>query len=180
MHITESALENKTHKLLWDFEIQTNHLISARRSDLVIVNKIKRTWWIVDVALPANHSVNQKEREKGDEFLELARKLKKVWNMKVTVISIVIGALGRVSHPWMTVPSTGTRGLENKGKIGDHPNYSIIKIAQNTEKNPGDFMRLDVTQIPLRNHRLNLLLKLSKSKVGMYFPLLIVKCYIIF
>ena len=38
MHNPESGLENETHKLLLDFEIQTGHLISARRSDLVIVN----------------------------------------------------------------------------------------------------------------------------------------------
>ena len=39
MHNTESVPENETHKLLWDFGIQTNHLISARRLDLIIVNK---------------------------------------------------------------------------------------------------------------------------------------------
>ena len=27
----ESVLENERHKVLWDFEIQTGHLISARR-----------------------------------------------------------------------------------------------------------------------------------------------------
>ena len=35
----ESVQENETHNFLWDFEIQTDHLISARRSDLVTVNK---------------------------------------------------------------------------------------------------------------------------------------------
>ena len=35
----ESVLKNETHRLFWDFEIQTDHLISARRPDLVIVNK---------------------------------------------------------------------------------------------------------------------------------------------
>ena len=34
--------ENETHKLLWDFETQANHLISARRPDLMIINKKKR------------------------------------------------------------------------------------------------------------------------------------------
>ena len=41
MHNAESVPENETHKLLWDFEIQTDLLISARQSDLMIVN-IKR------------------------------------------------------------------------------------------------------------------------------------------
>ena len=34
-------LENETHKVLWDFEIQTDRLISARRPDLVIANEKK-------------------------------------------------------------------------------------------------------------------------------------------
>ena len=33
--------------------------------------------------------------------------------------------------------STNTGGLENKRMSGDHPNYSIIEIGQNTEKSPG-------------------------------------------
>ena len=31
--------ENDTYKIFWNFEIQMDHLISARRSDLVMVNK---------------------------------------------------------------------------------------------------------------------------------------------
>ena len=42
MHQPESVLENETYKILWDFEIQTDHLISTRRPYLVIVNKKKK------------------------------------------------------------------------------------------------------------------------------------------
>ena len=45
----------------------------------------------------------------------------------------------------------GTERLENKSTSGDHPNYSIIEIGQNTEKSPGDLKRLAVTQISVRN-----------------------------
>ena len=38
---SESVLEKKTNKRFWDFEIQTDTLISARRPDLVIINKKK-------------------------------------------------------------------------------------------------------------------------------------------
>ena len=37
--LLETVLENETPKVLWDFEIQSDHLISARRPDLVIVHK---------------------------------------------------------------------------------------------------------------------------------------------
>ena len=39
MHNPESVLENETHKFLWDFELQTDHLISARQPNQLIVNK---------------------------------------------------------------------------------------------------------------------------------------------
>ena len=42
MHNLAPILENDTHKLLWDFDIHTDHLISARRLDLIINKKKKR------------------------------------------------------------------------------------------------------------------------------------------
>ena len=43
MHNRAPVLENDTHKLLWDFDIQTDHLISARRPDLIIINKKRKS-----------------------------------------------------------------------------------------------------------------------------------------
>ena len=42
MHNLESVLENDTLKLLWVFDIQTDHLISVRRTDLIIIKKKKK------------------------------------------------------------------------------------------------------------------------------------------
>ena len=42
MYKPESTRENEIDKILYDFEIQTDHLISARRQDLVIINKSKK------------------------------------------------------------------------------------------------------------------------------------------
>ena len=41
MHNPAPVLEKDMHKLLWDFNIQTDHLIPARRPDLIIINKKK-------------------------------------------------------------------------------------------------------------------------------------------
>ena len=38
MHNPAPVLENDLHKLQWDFNIQTDHLIPARRLDLIIIN----------------------------------------------------------------------------------------------------------------------------------------------
>ena len=99
MHNPAPVLENDSHKLLWDFNIQTDHLIPARRQDLIIINKKKkkRTCKIVDFAVSADHTIKQKECEKKDKYLDLVRELKKLWNMQVTIILIVIGAFGKVT-----------------------------------------------------------------------------------
>ena len=81
------VLENDTHKLLWDFDIHTDHLISARSPDLIIINnnkkkKKKRICKIVDFVVLADHRIKLKECEKNDKYLELARELKKTMEHK--------------------------------------------------------------------------------------------------
>ena len=78
MHNPAAVLENYTHKLLWDVDIQTDHLILARRPDLIIIKKEKeRICKIVDFAVPADHRIKLKEREKKVKYLDLARESKK-------------------------------------------------------------------------------------------------------
>ena len=76
IHNSESVLENETRKPRWDFEIQMDYLISARRPNLIIINKKEITCWIVDFAIPADHRVKLKECEKGDKYCDLVRELK--------------------------------------------------------------------------------------------------------
>ena len=81
--------------------------------------------------------------------------------MKVTGIPIVICALE-------TTPKNCKRTgrLWNNWTSGDHPDDSIIKICQNTEKSPGDLRKLDVIQAPVSNHQLTLVWKtLRKSRI---------------
>ena len=62
------------HKLLWDFDIQKDHLISAHNNQ----EKKKRICKIVDFAVPADHRIKLKECEKKDKWLDLARELTKL------------------------------------------------------------------------------------------------------
>ena len=54
-----------------------------------------------------------KESKKKDKYLNLARELKKLWNMKVTVISVVIDALGIVTKRLLL----GLEDLEIRGQV---------------------------------------------------------------
>ena len=44
-----------------------------------------------------NNNNNNNKSEKKDKYLDLARELKKLWNMKVMIVSIVIGAFGTIT-----------------------------------------------------------------------------------
>ena len=94
MHNPTAVLKNATHKLLWDFDNQTEHLISARRPDLIIINK-KYISKIVDFAILADHKIKLKGCEKKEKYLDFAWEVKRLWNLKVTIIPIVIGACGQ-------------------------------------------------------------------------------------
>ena len=86
------------HKFLWDFDIQTAHLILARRSDFIIITEKKKgkkkekreLCRIVDFAVPPNHRLKLKESERKNKYLDLAKELKKLWNRKMTSMSIVM------------------------------------------------------------------------------------------
>ena len=127
MHNPAPVLENDSHKLQWDFNIQTDHLIPARRPDLIIINKRKRIWKIVDFAVPADHRINLKESEKKDKYLDLARELnKKLWNMKVTIVPIVIGALGTVTKGLLK----GLEDLEVSGRVETIQTIALLRTAR--------------------------------------------------
>ena len=65
MHNPASVLENDTHKLLRDFEIQTDHLISVRRPDQNKQQKKKRIYKTVDFAVSADHRIKLKVGKEG-------------------------------------------------------------------------------------------------------------------
>ena len=52
---------------------------------------------MLDFAVPADHRVKLKEREKKDKYMDLASELKNLWNLKVTIIPMIIGALSTVT-----------------------------------------------------------------------------------
>ena len=88
-----------------------------------------------EFSVSAGHRGKIKE-EKTDTYLDLARELRKLRNMRITVIPVVNSTLG-------TVPKKAGR-FGNKMTNRNHPNYCIVEISQNTEKSPGDPKRLDV------------------------------------
>jgi len=95
-HVATSVLESGSTKILWDFNIQTDNVIEARRPDIVVVNKQKQEAIIIDVAVPSDKNVFTKQDEKIHKYQDLAVELKRIWKLKKVpeVVPVVVGALG--------------------------------------------------------------------------------------
>ena len=145
--------ENETHKLLWDLGIQTDHLISARRPDFIIINKKKKKENLQNCGLCCPDWPRGKIGKKMKRRINTST-LQGNWKKTVEHESDVYTYCNWCSWYSHQRISTRTGGLRNKRTSGDRP--SIIEIGHNTEKSPGDLRRLAVTQTSVKN--------LSKSK----------------
>ena len=70
MHKPESVIVNKTHEIVWDFEIPTDHLILDRRQDLVIITRKRK----LDVERPQSEN---KRTWTGRQILGSCKRTKK-------------------------------------------------------------------------------------------------------
>ena len=70
-------------------------IVEARRPD---INKQAKEAMIIDVAIPGDARVKDKKLEIIENYQLLREEIRKLWKLKkVTVVPVVIGALGAVS-----------------------------------------------------------------------------------
>jgi len=73
-------------------------LLTTRFFDIIIKNKKEKTCTLIDVAIPANINVLQKEAEKKLKYKCLCIKIQRMWNLKCTIVPVIIGATGIVTR----------------------------------------------------------------------------------
>ncbi|XP_068723790.1 uncharacterized protein [Montipora capricornis] len=98
-HSPKSIEENEEVKLLWNFTIQTDREIHHRssRPDIVIQKKKAKETIIVDIAVPGDSNVRQKETKKYEKYQHLVKEMKRMWKSRTKVVPVVVGGLGSVS-----------------------------------------------------------------------------------
>ena len=90
---------------------------------------------------------------KKDKYLDFARELTKTVEHESEVYTICNWCCW-YSHQRI-IKETG--GLRNKRTSGDHLNYCIIEIGQNTEISFRDLRRLAVIQTSVKDHQQTLM-----------------------
>ena len=88
--------------------------------------KKKKICKIVDFTVPADQRIKLKESEMGDKYLDLARELKKMWNIKATIIPIVIGVFGTITKGLLK----GLEDLEVGGRMETMQTTALLKMTR--------------------------------------------------
>ena len=97
-HEPKATIEQDEVKILWDFNIQFDHVIEHRKPDIVVVDKKEKSCQIIDIAAPGDLRVHTKEEEKIENYGDLKREVAVLWSLRrVEVIPVVVGALGAVT-----------------------------------------------------------------------------------
>ena len=97
-HCPEGVVEDDDAKLTWDINIQCDNVMEAKRSNLILVDKKVKSCVIIDVAVPGDFRIREKEIKKVEKYQNLKRELKRLWSLKkVEIVPMVVGALGCIS-----------------------------------------------------------------------------------
>ena len=81
---------------MWNFNIQVDKFIEARRPNIIFVRKKKTECVIIDIAVPGDIRTQMKEDEKIEKYEDLRWEISKPWGVQTTIIPITIGALGAI------------------------------------------------------------------------------------
>ena len=111
MHNPAPVLENDAHMGLWHTHRSPNLGQKTRPYNNQQIKK--RICKSVDFAVPGDHRIKLKECEKKDKYLDITWELKRLWNMKVTIATIVIGAFGTITKGLLN----GLEDLEVGGRV---------------------------------------------------------------
>ena len=108
----------------------------------------------------ADHRIKLKECEKKDKYLDLARELKKLLNMKVTIIPIVIGVFGTLTRGLLK----SLEDLEVGGRVETIQTTALLRTARILKRVLETWGDLLSPQTSVKDHQLMLMWKTLMSK----------------
>ena len=97
-HKPDQVMENEKATILWDHQVKTDRHIPCNKPDIIIQEKDSERCLIIDVAMPSDYNIQKRATEKMSKYVDLQIECQRMWNKKVEVIPIIIGATGIVER----------------------------------------------------------------------------------
>ena len=85
-------MDNTSCTLIWDLTITVGSPTPHNRPDITLVDKQHDVVKLIDVAIPGDSHIQHKVVKNREKYTEVQR----IWKMQVSVVPVVIGALGSV------------------------------------------------------------------------------------
>ena len=131
----ERAIDTDDVKILWDFNIYTDKKITARRPDILFVDKRSHEGLLIDINCPNDANIRKNEIEKCRKYTELKIELERIWGIHFKIVPIVIGGLGAV-----------TKYLLPNGKLLGLTPQDIFRLQEEVLIATCNIMRKSITQ----------------------------------
>ena len=97
LHTPDPVVDLEEVTIIWDAQIQTDRTIPANKPDVIVKDKKQKQCLIIDVAIPSDYNITQKEAEKRLKYKDLQIEIQRMWKLKARVIPVIIGATGLIS-----------------------------------------------------------------------------------
>jgi hypothetical protein len=128
--IPNTILENEIIKLYWDRSLITYKTIH-NRPDITLVDKVSKTVYFIDIAIPNSHNLHAKYAEKLAKYSELSTETKDQWKMNTVVTSPITLSTNGI------IPKTLHKALNT---LSLHPN-TFIELQKATILNTCSIVR---------------------------------------
>ena len=98
--------------------IQCDNVVEERNPDIIVVSKKETKCIIVDIAIPGDSRVHEKEFQKIENYQDLKWEIRRMWSVRnVDVVPVVVGALGSVTKNlgkwiekfWISICNSGAK-----------------------------------------------------------------------
>jgi hypothetical protein len=100
-HVPKSVETSQGGKvtILWNQQQKTDRAIPNNKPDIIFLDSEKRPCMLIDVAFSGHRNLIKKAK-KILKYKELTIETQRMWNVKIKVIPVTIGATGTISVIW--------------------------------------------------------------------------------
>ena len=102
------------YEVWWDRSVETPKKLDHNKPDVVLIDRVNKSWIVIDFSVPIDQNVVSKEEEKISHYSNLCSEIRKLHNVKTTIVPLVIGALGVISKNFKPyLKSIGIPNVDN-------------------------------------------------------------------
>lgn len=128
-HSPAPVVNSENITIIYNQPVHTDREIRANRPDIIVKNYRTKECLLIDVTVPNDNNLINKEAEKKLKYRDLAIETARMWDMKTDIIPIVVGALGAIPNN-LAENLHKIPGNQSEGQLQDIAIYGTARILR--------------------------------------------------